>query len=357
MQIINSKMVLIMGNDNFYTISGMLDRWVADDINYLVSSGVLSKDETLKVLINSPGGNAAAGIQLMEMLSLYWGDNIEAYAIGSVHSAATFPFLAAPKEKRYTSKGATFLLHEPSLDGVGGKSSDLLKISDELGKISAGMSSIYSVKLGLSEDEVSAIMNKDELMKAAEAIKIGLAGGYIEDSSNSESVNAMAEIVSEAMASSVKKINSKGKIGMGSGETPANTGKKYAITSETPADKVAGADEAVMKELDRVRALSSMLGKGYDNKVIEEMHKENGATAEALALSIFMSKQGPEDSPTAEPKAASIWERPEPQAKSGAYEKKPVDEAQAQFDSDPKIRCAFGSVENFKLYLSKVKGI
>jgi ATP-dependent Clp protease protease subunit len=69
-----------------------------------------SKDEDLRVYLNSPGGDVQAGYAIYELLKLS-GRKVITYAINEVFSCAVAIYLAG--EERYATNYSQFMIHEP----------------------------------------------------------------------------------------------------------------------------------------------------------------------------------------------------------------------------------------------------
>lgn len=336
-------------NSNIFVIYGEINKTTVDTLNSMITNNFLSRDEKLKIMIDSMGGSFASGVRLMEIINSIWGHNVESYALGNVYSAATFPFLAAKKENRFVSRGALFLLHEPWAS-IAGNADELKTASDDLDSVTMSMLSIYIDKIGLPGDELSDIMKSDRAVSAAMAIDLGIAGGYLSASKSSGEIAARSEILNAAMASAVKKMNKKdGIMDLIDHVVEGQVKEK----SEVRADR----------ELNRVRGLTKMLGKGHDELVRAEIEKEDGVTAEELALKIVMSHKpqviAEEDIPFNRLGELPGWERPQPQANSITTETEPKsldDEVKSQYENDHRIRCAFGTMENYRQYVMKIGG-
>lgn len=149
--------------------------------NHFVDSiSGLETGDTLTMAIHSPGGILSEGLAIYNELKLLAakGVIIESIAMGDTSSAATLPFLAADKDKRYVTKGATFLVHRPSAY-ICGFSDDMGNKAEHLENLTKEIVDIYSKETGIDREKIINIMSGDgTLYTSDDFINDGWAGGY-----------------------------------------------------------------------------------------------------------------------------------------------------------------------------------
>lgn len=125
----------------------------------------------LEVEINSPGGDYFAGLAMYNMLRSS-GKTITTKVMGVAASAASVVFMAGDKR---VMPGNTFLMvHNPS-NGYGGTAKDHRETADMLDKIAVGARAVYSRESGMTDEDVSAMLDTNTWISAAEAVEMGLA--------------------------------------------------------------------------------------------------------------------------------------------------------------------------------------
>lgn len=128
-----------------------------------------SKDESIVLHINSPGGSVYEGYAIYNILKNS-GKKITAIIEGNCASIATLIALAADTiEMLPLSK---WLIHNP-FAGLEGDAEELRRAADELEKIEGTLVSVYSLRTGKSAEEIKALMKQDRWMDASEAKSFG----------------------------------------------------------------------------------------------------------------------------------------------------------------------------------------
>lgn len=131
-----------------------------------------SKDETIYVNINSPGGDLFAGVEIYSEL-IACKNPIEIYVTGYACSAASIIAMAGHSK---ISASAMIMIH--NVQGVGrGDYREFEKAADTLEKMNKSVMAAYREKTGKSEDELLAMMDDETWMTADEAVN----GGFIDE--------------------------------------------------------------------------------------------------------------------------------------------------------------------------------
>lgn len=339
-------------NSNIFTITGEIDMYHVEMLQEMVQYGALDSNKPLEVIVSSPGGSLTAAVCLYETMKHMFSD-ITTFAYGSVYSAAIIPFMAAPVEKRYSSPGATFLIHKPVFNGVSGNANVLTEAAEQLNVHEESIILIYERNLSLNRDEISAIINEEKLIVVEDAIKIGLVGSVKDDVKNMASV-FINKPINRAENTMAAEIVAKNKAQDGSAKRDTDVS---------------------LAELERVRSLTQLLGKGCDDVVLNEIKKEGGLSAKDVAMNILLSGDlskprivsaenvepgnvlSPQKQKEWENFVSATWTRPSVgnhvQATLSQVE---ADTPENDFQENPKLSAAFGTVENYRKFL-KTQGI
>lgn len=141
--------------------------------------------------INSPGGNILEGLAIRDFLK---SKGLPISSVGQlVGSIATVIFLSADKGKRYLRPNARFLVHNP-MPGIGIQTDadGYEELAAQLRKEENELIDLYNQDTGISKGELKALMNKDELLTAKEAVSIGFADAIQEGAEVPGDVEAVA---------------------------------------------------------------------------------------------------------------------------------------------------------------------
>lgn len=125
----------------------------------------------ITVRINSPGGSVFDGTAIYNLLKNH-SATIKVKIDGLAASMASV--IAMAGDSIEMPENAIMMIHNPWMF-AGGDAAELRKSADVLDKIKASILSAYTSKTGLSEDELSAMMDAETWLTGAEAKKLGFA--------------------------------------------------------------------------------------------------------------------------------------------------------------------------------------
>ncbi len=162
----------------------MLDTDVNEHSASLVVSQLLfleseNPDADILFYINSPGGVVTAGMAIYDTMQ-YIKPDVSTIVMGQACSMGSLLAQAGAAGKRYILPNARHMIHQPS-GGAGGQATDMEIQVREILKMKRNLTEIY-VKHNSSArtyDEISADMERDHFMSAAEAVTYGLADQVI----------------------------------------------------------------------------------------------------------------------------------------------------------------------------------
>lgn len=166
--------------EQWYTITGNIDYNTAHNLITWVNNQIYSSDiKKLKIIISSGGGDMESAIRIYSYLKALSID-VETIAFSQIDSAANTIYAAG--SKRIATKDCRFLLHDGTFT-TGFKTTNLHKheeilvIFKELTKKSVN---ILVSETGITEKEISKLMQKSTFLTAEEAKKIGLVHEILE---------------------------------------------------------------------------------------------------------------------------------------------------------------------------------
>jgi ATP-dependent protease ClpP protease subunit len=123
--------------------------------------------DNIKLHINSPGGSLIDAFAIYDFIKLK-GYKLTAYISGIAASAATVVSSAA--NEVFIGEHSYFFIHNPYYSHAAGPEADLKKMKDDL-------LDIYHKKTGIDKNQLSAMMDKETLLNAAEALEMGFVDG------------------------------------------------------------------------------------------------------------------------------------------------------------------------------------
>ena len=154
---------------------------LADEIDKKLSQRIITQllllevenpDEEIKILIDSPGGDADAGFAMYDMIR-FVKPRVRTICAGLTASAAVIVLLAAKKEDRLSLPNARVLIHQPST-GVSGSAADIQIEASEILKFRDKINKLIAAETGQPLEKVEQDTRRNYWMSAEESLKYGL---------------------------------------------------------------------------------------------------------------------------------------------------------------------------------------
>lgn len=143
----------------------------------------LSRCGEVDVIINSPGGDVFAGAQMYSMLRAHPG-KVRVMIAGIAASAASVVAMAG--DEVLISPVGYMMIHNPWML-IAGNADQLEKAADDLREIGRGIMAAYREKTGMSDEELTPLLEAETYMNAQSAIEMGFADGlWLPDEVNPE---------------------------------------------------------------------------------------------------------------------------------------------------------------------------
>ncbi len=162
--------------------------WWGDSItaaDFKKDFDAIKNKASIKVLINSPGGDVFDGIAIYNIIASERAKvSVEVLALAA--SAASIIALAGSSLKIDT--GGFFMIHNP-WTWAAGSADDLRESADLLDKIGGELVNIYEAQSDLSAKEIKDFMDEDKWFTADEAIEAGFADESVEHEAVAASVS------------------------------------------------------------------------------------------------------------------------------------------------------------------------
>lgn len=158
------------------------ESWFDDDVTpKMFHDELFAETGPVTIWINSPGGDCVAASQIYSMLIDYPGtvtvkiDGVAASAASVIAMAGT-EVLMAPT--------ALMMIHNPATVAAGDHN-DMKMAIKMLDEVKQSIINAYSIRTGLSDEELSRMMEAQTWMNARKAIALGFADGLLEDGKHS----------------------------------------------------------------------------------------------------------------------------------------------------------------------------
>ena len=158
-------------------LSGEINKPLAERVVRQLLLLEAESDDSIKVFIDSPGGDADAGFAILDMLRFV---QPEVYTIGMglVASAGALILLSAPKDHRIGLPNSHYLIHQP-LSGMRGVASDIEIHAREIERMHARINELISSETGKPIAQVEKDTDRDFWMNSEEACEYGLISKVI----------------------------------------------------------------------------------------------------------------------------------------------------------------------------------
>ena len=129
-------------------------------------------DRDIQLYINSPGGDADAGLAIYDAMHLV-SPNVGTTCVGMAASAAAVILAGGALGKRMSLPNSRMLIHQAST-GVQGTAADIEVGAREILKLNARIKELLAADTGQPAERLERDMNRDYWMSAVEAREYGL---------------------------------------------------------------------------------------------------------------------------------------------------------------------------------------
>ena len=134
------------------------------------------KDEPIKMLIHSVGGEIDAGMMIIDAMKSL---NVHTYCLGTAYSMAAIIFTAGQVGHRYMLNNSKLMLHEPRImDNAGGTVTSIRELSKNLQETKEKLIKVLAENTQLPIDICQKFITDDDLfLDSAEAMSNKLCDG------------------------------------------------------------------------------------------------------------------------------------------------------------------------------------
>ncbi|AUW93441.1 MAG: ATP-dependent Clp protease proteolytic subunit [Sulfobacillus thermosulfidooxidans] len=158
-------------------LAGVVD----DDMANLVVAQLLflesdDPDKDIHLYINSPGGSTTAGMGIYDTMQ-YIKPDVSTLCVGMAASMGAVLLAGGAAGKRYALPHAEIMVHEPSVQRMGGKVTDVEISMRELLKTREQLSAVLAKHTGQPLEKIMRELERDYWMTAEEAKAYGIIDG------------------------------------------------------------------------------------------------------------------------------------------------------------------------------------
>lgn len=165
-------------NGRLLYLSGEINEHTAQEIN--IEMVRMQREDPLQditLVVDSYGGDLFAAFAIVDMMEMITCD-IKTICMGKAMSAGQFIFSTGTKGKRYMSKHARLMLHNP-VAGMEGSVPDIEVEIEELQRCRDLFINHIADKSGNSYDMIKELIQRNKYLDASEAIRLGFADGIL----------------------------------------------------------------------------------------------------------------------------------------------------------------------------------
>ena len=142
-------------------------------------------DKDISLYIDSPGGDVYAGLGIIDTMNFIKPD-VSTICVGMAASMASVLLAAGTKGKRLALPNSMILIHQPS-SGAQGQQTDIQIAADETRWIRNHMNELLSEYTGQTTEKINADTERDNYMRAQEALEYGLIDRVVKSRSEQSS--------------------------------------------------------------------------------------------------------------------------------------------------------------------------
>jgi ATP-dependent Clp protease, protease subunit len=134
-------------------------------------------DADIRLYLNSPGGDAYAGMAIYDAMQFVKPD-VQTYAIGMAMSAAALLLAGGAAGKRYVLPNAKVMIHQGS-GGFRGTPADIQIAAREILSLTRRYAEVIAEHSGRDVEQVLRDIDRDRFLAPDEAVEYGLADSVL----------------------------------------------------------------------------------------------------------------------------------------------------------------------------------
>ena len=161
-----------------------LPTYIEDEIANLVIAQMLfleaeDPDKDISLYINSPGGSVTAGMAIYDTMQ-YVKPDVQTICFGVAMSMGSFLLAGGAEGKRMSLPNARILIHQPSMQGLGGQATDIEIHAKQVIEDRRILEEIYAERTGKDIEQIHDDMDRDRFFTAEQAVEYGLVDRIVE---------------------------------------------------------------------------------------------------------------------------------------------------------------------------------
>jgi ATP-dependent Clp protease protease subunit len=127
----------------------------------------------ISIYINSPGGSVFSGLAILDTMN-YIKPEVSTVCVGVAASMGAVILSAGQKGKRFALPNAEIMIHQPSINNLGGQASDIEIHAKQILRAKDSLNKILSEKTGQPLKKIEKDVDRDYFMSSEEAKKYGV---------------------------------------------------------------------------------------------------------------------------------------------------------------------------------------
>jgi ATP-dependent Clp protease protease subunit len=135
-------------------------------------------DADIRLYLNSPGGDAYAGLAIYDAMR-YVKPDVQTYCIGMAMSAAAMLLSGGASGKRYVLPNAKVMIHQGS-GGFRGTPADIQIAAREILSLTRRYAEVIAKHSGHEVEQVMRDIDRDRFLSPDEAVEYGLADSVLD---------------------------------------------------------------------------------------------------------------------------------------------------------------------------------
>jgi ATP-dependent Clp protease, protease subunit len=130
-------------------------------------------DREISIYINSPGGSVSAGLAIYDTMHFIKPD-IVTICMGQAASMSAVLLAAGTKGKRFSLPNSRIMIHQPSVEGIGGQATDIRIHAEEMLRMRALLSQILADTTGQPFEKIDKDVERDFILSPLQAVEYGI---------------------------------------------------------------------------------------------------------------------------------------------------------------------------------------
>lgn len=151
-------------------INNAIANLIVAELLYLESE---DPDRDIAIYINSPGGSITAGLAIYDTMRFIRPD-VTTICIGEAASMAAILLSAGTKGKRYSLPNSRILIHQPSVEGIGGQATDVRIHAEEMLRMRQLLAQILVESTGQTVEKIDLDIERDFILTPKQAVEYGI---------------------------------------------------------------------------------------------------------------------------------------------------------------------------------------